>query len=393
MPFDVFISYATEDRIVANAACARLESAGIRCWIAPRDILAGRSYGEAIIEAIHEVKVMVLVFSSNANSSDHVPKEVERAVSNGLAIVPLRIEDVAPTRSLDYFIGSIHWLDAMTPPLERHLDHLLETVQKLLSSPADRPVAPAQPATQPQSVHSTAAAGTGPTISVKTLGIGIAAVVVIALAAWAAIHFRPKQPEVAGTPPSAVNPIPNPSQAASPIPSPAGNAAASDPIVGCYRWFNNVTVIIRSDGTFTGGPLTGNWRSINAAQRAYVLNWPDGSKPLFRVTLSSDQKYLSGINQYQYPLSATRATGTSGLVGSWNLSSNVLMVVLPNGTFTAGTFSGTWRTLNAAQGTYTLTWPPLIDGIALSVNGMQISGVNQYGVAISGTRTQPCAVH
>jgi hypothetical protein len=389
MPFDVFISYATEDRIVANAACARLESAGIRCWIAPRDILAGRSYGEAIIEAIHEVKVMVLVFSSSANTSDHVPKEVERAVSNGLAIVPLRIEDVAPTRSLDYFIGSIHWLDAMTPPLERHLDQLLETVQKLLPSPADRPVLPAQPAAQPPAVHAAAGAGTGRAISIKTLAIGAAAFVVIALAAWAAFHFWPKPPGVAGSLPSAANPFSNSSSGS----SPAGNFTASDPIVGCYHWFNNVTVIIQPNGTFVGGPLTGNWRSVNAAQRAYVLNWPEGSKPVFRVNLSSDQRYLSGINQYEYPISGTRAQGTSGLVGSWNLSSNVLMVVLPDGTFSAGPFSGTWRTINAAQGTYSLTWPPLIDGIALSANGMQISGVNQYGVAISGTRTQPCGVH
>lgn len=101
MAFDVFISYASKDKIVADAVCAKLESSAIRCWIAPRDIVAGTSYGEAIIEAIHGAKVMVLVFSSNANASGHIPKEVERAVSNGVAILPFRIEDVAPGKSLD----------------------------------------------------------------------------------------------------------------------------------------------------------------------------------------------------------------------------------------------------------------------------------------------------
>ncbi|MFZ0581665.1 MAG: toll/interleukin-1 receptor domain-containing protein, partial [Candidatus Acidiferrales bacterium] len=132
MAFDVFISYASKDKIVADAVCARLEASGIRCWIAPRDIVAGRSYGEAIIEAIHGAKVMVLVFSSSANASGHIPKEVERAVSNGVAVLPFRIEDVAPGKSLDYFIGSVHWLDAMTPPMEKHLDNLAATVHKLL---------------------------------------------------------------------------------------------------------------------------------------------------------------------------------------------------------------------------------------------------------------------
>jgi hypothetical protein len=122
-----------------------LESSGIRCWIAPRDIVAGTSYGEAIIEAIHGAKAMVLVFSSNANASGHIPKEVERAVSKGVAILPFRIEDVAPGKSLDYFIGSVHWLDAMTPPMEKHLDDLAATVHKLIPAPGESGAAVASP--------------------------------------------------------------------------------------------------------------------------------------------------------------------------------------------------------------------------------------------------------
>ena len=138
MSFDVFISYASKDKMIADAVCARLEAAGIRCWIAPRDIVAGTSYGEAIIDAIHGAKVMVLVFSSSANASGHIPKEVERAVSSGVAILPFRIEDVAPGKSLDYFIGSVHWLDAMTPPMEKHLDVLAATVHKLIPAEGER---------------------------------------------------------------------------------------------------------------------------------------------------------------------------------------------------------------------------------------------------------------
>ena len=138
MDFDVFISYSSKGKTVADAVCARLEAVGIRCWIAPRDVLAGTSYGEAIIEAIHTAKVMVLVFSSNANTSGHIPKEVERAVSNGLTILPFRIENVPPGKSLDYFIGSVHWPHAMTPPMEKHLDDLAATVQQAAPEGATR---------------------------------------------------------------------------------------------------------------------------------------------------------------------------------------------------------------------------------------------------------------
>jgi len=36
-------------------------------------------YGEAIIDAIHESRIMVLVFSSKANLSGHIPKVIGRA--------------------------------------------------------------------------------------------------------------------------------------------------------------------------------------------------------------------------------------------------------------------------------------------------------------------------
>lgn len=132
MTFDVFISYSSKDQVVANAACARLESAGIRCWIAPRDIGAGRDWGEAIIEAIECCQVMVLVFSENANQSHQIKREIERATSKGLPVLPMRIEEVLPSRSLEYFIGSVHWLDALTQPLEQHLDRLADAIKLLL---------------------------------------------------------------------------------------------------------------------------------------------------------------------------------------------------------------------------------------------------------------------
>jgi hypothetical protein len=133
MAYDVFISYASKDKVAANAACAVLEARNIRCWIAPRDVQPGQPYGEAIIDAIHGCRVMVLVFSSHANASGHIPKEVERAVSCGVTIIPLRIEDVIPAKSLDYFIGSVHWLDAMTHPLEKHLADLGDTIDRIVA--------------------------------------------------------------------------------------------------------------------------------------------------------------------------------------------------------------------------------------------------------------------
>lgn len=133
MAHDVFISHSGKDKTVADAVCATLEKGGTRCWIAPRDIVPGTQWGEAIIDAISNCKVMVLVFSSNANESQQIIREVERAVNKGIPVIPFRVEDVDPNKSLEYYISAPHWLDALTPPLEQHLGQLNETIKLLIS--------------------------------------------------------------------------------------------------------------------------------------------------------------------------------------------------------------------------------------------------------------------
>lgn len=49
------------------------------------------------------------------------------------------------SKALEYFISSPHWLDALTPPLERHLEYLTRTIALLLS----RAGPDAQPASAP----------------------------------------------------------------------------------------------------------------------------------------------------------------------------------------------------------------------------------------------------
>lgn len=129
---DVFISYSSQDKSVADAVCAGLEAKKIRCWIAPRDLLPGMMYQEGIIRAIEDCRVMVFIFSSHSNNSPHIIRELTKAVSTGSVIIPFRIEEVVPSKSMEYLIGAPHWLDALTPPLEAHIHTLVNTVESLL---------------------------------------------------------------------------------------------------------------------------------------------------------------------------------------------------------------------------------------------------------------------
>ena len=129
---DVFVSYSSKDKASADAICQHLESEGINCWIAPGDVDAGTDWTERIIQAIDSCRVFVLVFSENANHSDHVRREVAKACSSRLAVIPVRIADTVPSSSLAYFLGTVHWLDAVIPPLDGHLGVLTQRVKQLL---------------------------------------------------------------------------------------------------------------------------------------------------------------------------------------------------------------------------------------------------------------------
>ena len=144
MAHDVFISHSAKDKTIADAVCATLESEGIRCWIAPRDVMPGMEFAKCIIEAIKQVRVMVLVFTANANASPQIRREVERAFNHGVVVLPFRVENAVLHESLEFFFGNVHWLDALTPPLEGHLNILAKRV-KVLLAPIDTLESGAEP--------------------------------------------------------------------------------------------------------------------------------------------------------------------------------------------------------------------------------------------------------
>ncbi len=132
MSHEVFISYSSMDKEVADLVCAALERSGTGAWIAPRDVMPGKPYGEALIDAINDSKVMVLVLSGHSNHSSQVVREVERAASKGIPIIPFRIADVRLAKSLEYFLSTCHWLDAFGGTVDHHIPRLTEAVNATL---------------------------------------------------------------------------------------------------------------------------------------------------------------------------------------------------------------------------------------------------------------------
>lgn len=133
MAHDVFISHSSADKPTADAVCAALEASGIRCWIAPRDIRPSESWAAAIVRAIREAQIVLVVFSRTASASEQVQREVELATTSGKHIVVLRVEDSLHKEGLA--IATPHWLDAVTPPFEEHLQAVAAQCGRLLAQP------------------------------------------------------------------------------------------------------------------------------------------------------------------------------------------------------------------------------------------------------------------
>lgn len=108
----IFISHASVNFDVAEEICNLIEKSGSQCFLAPRDIRSGYEYAEEIMGGIERSDVMLLLLSKQANSSPHVLREVERAVSKKIPIIVYKLEEVELSKSMEYFLMSHQWISA-----------------------------------------------------------------------------------------------------------------------------------------------------------------------------------------------------------------------------------------------------------------------------------------
>jgi hypothetical protein len=123
MSAKVFISHSSNDHKVAQTICTALEHRGLVCWMASRDVGPGQNYMDAIVRAIRDAKVMVLVFSQNANISSEILKELSLASKYKVNVIPARIEDVVPSEAFELEFATRQWID-LFDNWEREIERL-----------------------------------------------------------------------------------------------------------------------------------------------------------------------------------------------------------------------------------------------------------------------------
>ena len=135
---DVFLSYSSLNKNVADAVVAELEQHGIRCWYAPRDIIPGQEWVSAIHDAITACSLFVLIYTDSSNESKQVANEVALAFNSGKTLIPFRLSDAEMNSELEYYLTRVHWLDAVNPPLRQSIENLREYSERILRGDVPR---------------------------------------------------------------------------------------------------------------------------------------------------------------------------------------------------------------------------------------------------------------
>lgn len=135
---EIFISHSSTDKKVSRTICTALENRGLACWISSRDVKPGQNFQEQIVKAIRAAKIMVLVFTSSANNSNEIKKELALASQNNLTVIPVRIEDVSPNEAFAYEFATRQWID-LFDNWEVSIGRLVEQIAAALhEDPSDR---------------------------------------------------------------------------------------------------------------------------------------------------------------------------------------------------------------------------------------------------------------
>jgi hypothetical protein len=131
MSSKVFISYSNHDVEVAYRVCDFLERHGVKCWVAPRDVPKDVNYPKAIINAIENTSIFILIFSLNTVKSDHVITETLSAFNRKIPVIAFRTAEITPTGDLEYLLATKTWLDAFRGDFESHCMDLVNLIKKV----------------------------------------------------------------------------------------------------------------------------------------------------------------------------------------------------------------------------------------------------------------------
>ena len=132
MAGEIFISYRRADEAWARLLHSKLKAEGVEAWY-DAQVGAGQDWRIATAKALQASRIFVLLFSENAAQSGDIAKELAVAVFEKKLIIPVRLENIAPSGAFLYELASRNWINAFEntetklAELAKGLAHLVRT--------------------------------------------------------------------------------------------------------------------------------------------------------------------------------------------------------------------------------------------------------------------------
>jgi TolB-like protein/Flp pilus assembly protein TadD len=130
-PADVFISYSREDKDRVLDLAAKLRSAGVSLWIDQGGIDGATLWGEEIVKALENAKVLLLVVTESAVRSHNVAKEVVLASERKGHILPVHLEPTQIPSSLRYPLAGIQHIEYFQGDADTNLRTILRSLERV----------------------------------------------------------------------------------------------------------------------------------------------------------------------------------------------------------------------------------------------------------------------
>ena len=138
----VFVSYSRVDREFVDDLKARLASLGYDVWrdLEDMDTMSEDDWREAVVNAIADTDVMVLVLSPASTTSESVEREMTLAKADHKRIVPVLYEPCELHGTFKYVLLNTHYIDFVANDFDRGIEKLTDRLGGTGTPPPDQPV-------------------------------------------------------------------------------------------------------------------------------------------------------------------------------------------------------------------------------------------------------------
>ncbi|MEP7235910.1 MAG: TIR domain-containing protein, partial [Ignavibacteriota bacterium] len=105
---DIFISYSRKNSEQAQSLALRLRASGSNVWMDTASLAAAETWSAAIVSAIRDCKIFIVLLSADSVGSHNVTRELALASERNKSIVAIELGEVLLNDTMEYSLAGLH---------------------------------------------------------------------------------------------------------------------------------------------------------------------------------------------------------------------------------------------------------------------------------------------